>query len=132
MATRKSDANPAPKKTTAKKEAPQTPAPVEAKPEAKTPTSKLAKTQIVDLLSQKASVSKKQAAEVFDSFGDVVVEALRSGQTVGLPGIGTLSVTETKERQGVRPGTSDRITIPAGKKVRYKVASTLKGSLGTE
>lgn len=131
MVTKKSDAKPAPKKT-ARKEVTPAPEPVEDKPQAKTSVSKLAKTQIVDLLAQKASVTKKQAAEVFDSFGNVVVDALRSGQTVGLPGIGTFSVTETKERQGVRPGTSERITIPAGKKVRFKVASTLKGSLSAE
>lgn len=61
---------------------------------------------------------------------DVVVDALRSGKSVGLPGLGTFSVTSTAERQGVRPGTSERITIPAGKKIRFKAASTLKSSLG--
>ena len=32
---------------------------------------------------------------------------------------------------GVRPGTSERIQIPAGRKVAFKVANTLKGALGS-
>ena len=60
---------------------------------------------------------------------EVVVEALKSGKAVGLPGLGTLSVRATAARQGVRPGTSEKITIAAGKKVGYKVALDLKKSL---
>ena len=91
---------------------------------------KIAKTQIIDMVSDKTSLSKKQAGEAVASMLDIVADALKSGNSVGLPGLGTFSVATTAERQGVRPGTSERITIPAGKKVRFKVASTLKSSLG--
>ncbi|WP_343216678.1 HU family DNA-binding protein [Deinococcus aestuarii] len=90
---------------------------------------KIAKTQIIERVADQTSLSKRQAAEAVDSLLDVVADALRGGRSVGLPGLGTLSVTRTAERQGVRPGTSERITIPAGRKVRFKVATTLKGSL---
>ncbi|WP_102127642.1 HU family DNA-binding protein [Deinococcus planocerae] len=90
---------------------------------------KIAKTQLVDLVADQTSLSKKQAGEAVASFLDVVVGALREGRSVGLPGLGTLSVTPTAARQGVRPGTSERVDIPAGRKVRFKIASTLKGSL---
>jgi DNA-binding protein HU-beta len=90
---------------------------------------KVAKTQIIDLVADATTLSKKQAAEAVSTMLDLVVAALKDGKSVGLPGLGTLSVAATAERQGVRPGTSDKITIPAGKKVRFKVASTLKGTL---
>ncbi|MBB6097123.1 DNA-binding protein HU-beta [Deinobacterium chartae] len=90
---------------------------------------KIAKTQLIDLVADKTNLSKKQASEAVSAVLDSIVEALRKGQSVGLPGLGTFSVTETKERSGVRPGTTDRITIPAGKKIRFKVATTLKGEL---
>lgn len=90
---------------------------------------KIAKTQIIDSVADKTSLNKKQAGEAVAVMLDVVVEALKEGKSVGLPGLGTFSVAHTAERQGVRPGTSEKITIPAGKKVRFKVASTLKGSL---
>ncbi|GEM47574.1 hypothetical protein GCM10008938_08990 [Deinococcus roseus] len=90
---------------------------------------KIAKTQLVDLVASKTNLNKKQAGEAISALLDSVVEALRTGKSVGLPGLGTFSVTQTAERQGVRPGTNERITIPAGKKVRFKVASTLKTDL---
>ena len=58
-----------------------------------------------------------------------IQSALREGRSVGLPGLGTLSVADTAARTGVRPGTSEKIQIPAGRKIRFKAATTLKGNL---
>lgn len=60
---------------------------------------------------------------------EVITEALKNGKAVGRPGLGTLSVRLTAARQGVRPGTSEKIQIAAGKKVAYKVAIDLEKSL---
>ncbi|WP_019011791.1 HU family DNA-binding protein [Deinococcus aquatilis] len=122
-------AKPAAKKTAASKAAPKSSAKASKAAPAPAAANKVAKTQIIDLVADATTLSKKQAAEAVSSMLDLVVAALKDGKSVGLPGLGTLSVAATAERQGVRPGTSDRITIPAGKKVRFKVASTLKGTL---
>lgn len=90
---------------------------------------KIAKTQLIELVAKQANLNKKQASEGIDALLLSVTEAIQRGNTVGLPGLGTFSVTETKERQAVRPGTTERITVPAGKKVTFKAASTLKSSL---
>ncbi|MGI8747256.1 MAG: HU family DNA-binding protein [Deinococcus sp.] len=116
-----------------------------AKTSAKTPTSKLAakkpskpaaeeagkigKTQLVDLITDKGTLTKREAAAAVDAMLEVVVDGLRSGKSVGLPGLGTFTVKATAARQGVRPGTSEKIQIAAGKKVSYKVAVDLKKSL---
>lgn len=92
-------------------------------------SNKIAKTQIIDMVAEKTSLNKKQAGEAVAAMLNSVVDALQGGKSVGLPGLGTLSVTQTAARAGVRPGTSQRITIPAGKKTRFKVASMLKGTL---
>ncbi len=91
---------------------------------------KVAKTQLVERVADKTGLTKKQSEEAVSAMLGVVVDAIRTGQSVGLPGLGTLSVKATAARTGVRPGTSERIQIPAGKKVAFKVASTLKSSLG--
>ncbi len=91
---------------------------------------KVAKTQLVERVADKTGLTKKQSEEAVSAMLGVVVDAIRGGQSVGLPGLGTLSVKGTAARTGVRPGTSERIQIPAGKKVAFKVASTLKSSLG--
>ncbi|ADV66695.1 HU family DNA-binding protein [Deinococcus maricopensis] len=104
-------------------------APAQSEATAARGSDKIAKTQIIDLVADQTSLNKKQAAEAVATMLDVVVEALRDGKSVGLPGLGTFSVAKTAARTGVKPGTSERITIPAGKKVRFKVASTLKTNL---
>ena len=102
------------------------PAPAVAAPAER---NKLAKTQLVDLIAEKSGLSRKQSGEMLDATLDIIVEALKGGKSVGLPGLGTLSVRETAARTGVRPGTTEKIEIPAGKKVAFKVAVTLKDAL---
>lgn len=92
-------------------------------------SNKIAKTQLVELIADKTGLTKKQSEEAVSAMLEIITTAIRSGKSVGLPGLGTLSVKETAARVGVRPGTSERIQIPAGKKVAFKVASTLKGNL---
>ncbi len=129
-ATKPAATKPAAKKPAVKAAAKTAATPVASKEKVKKdPNSKIAKTQIVDLVADKTSLNKKQAGEAVATVLDTIIGALRGGQTVGLPGLGTLSIAPTAERTGVRPGTSQRITIPAGKKIRFKVASTLKGNL---
>ncbi len=102
---------------------------VAAKASAPAASSKIGKTELTDLIVTNAGLNKKDAGAALNAALDAVAEALKSGQTVGLPGIGTLSVKATAARQGVRPGTSEKIQIPAGKKVAFKVATDLKKSL---
>ncbi|ULH14218.1 HU family DNA-binding protein (plasmid) [Deinococcus sp. KNUC1210] len=114
-----------PAKTAAKPAAAKPAAPVAEA----TTTEKLGKTQLIDLVATQTSLTKKEAGAAVDAALEAIVEALRGGKSVGLPGVGTFSVKATAARQGVRPGTSEKIQIPAGKKVSYKVASTLKADL---
>ncbi|MBB5375784.1 DNA-binding protein HU-beta [Deinococcus metalli] len=103
--------------------------PAAKKTATKAASTKVAKTQLVELVADKTGLTKKQSEEAVSAMLDAVVSAVKGGQSVGLPGLGTLSVKATAARTGVRPGTSEKIQIPAGKKVAFKVASTLKGNL---
>ncbi|MBZ9714935.1 HU family DNA-binding protein [Deinococcus multiflagellatus] len=114
-------------KAPAKKASPK--AAVAAPTKAASDAGKIGKTQLVDLVADKTGLTKKQSEEAVVAALDIMVNAVKAGQSVGLPGLGTLSVRETAARTGVRPGTSEKIQIPAGKKVAFKVASTLKGDL---
>ncbi|OWL95448.1 DNA-binding protein [Deinococcus indicus] len=91
--------------------------------------SKIAKTELVDRVAAQTGLTKKQAGDAFDALVDGIVSGLKNGQSVGLPGLGTLSVRATAARTGVKPGTSEKIQIPAGKKIGFKVASALKDTL---
>ncbi|MFC4425084.1 HU family DNA-binding protein [Deinococcus navajonensis] len=119
--TKKSAKAPAKKPAASAKAAPKKAAPAES--------NKVAKTQLVEMVADKTGLTKKQSEEAVSTMLEAVVGALREGKSVGMPGLGTLSVKQTAARTGVRPGTSEKIQIPAGKKVAFKVASTLKGNL---
>ena len=121
----------APAKTAAAKPATKavTKAPAKAAAAQPAASTKIGKAELTDLISTSASLSKKDAGAALNAALDAVAEALKSGQTVGLPGVGTLTVKATAARQGVRPGTSEKIQIPAGKKVSFKIAADLKKSL---
>jgi len=114
------------KTTTAK---PAAKAPAKAKAAAPAAAGKLGKTELTDMISDRAGLTKRDAGVALGALLDIMGEALRSGQTIGLPGIGTLSVKATAARTGVKPGTAEKIQIPAGKKVSFKIATDLKKSL---
>ena len=92
-------------------------------------SNKIAKTRLAEVVAEKTGLPKHKAKDAVDAVIDAAIAALRSGKSVGLPGLGTLSVKATSARTGVRPGTTEKISIPAGKKVSFKAASTLKDTL---
>jgi len=117
----------APAKTSTAK--PAAKASAKAKAAAPAAAGKLGKTELTDMIGDRAGISKKDAGVALSAVLDIMGEALRAGQTIGLPGIGTLSVKATAARTGVKPGTAEKIQIPAGKKVSFKIATDLKKSL---
>lgn len=90
-------------------------------------TEKIGKAELVAIMVTKAQLSAKNSALVLDATLEIIVERLKAGDRIGLPGLGTLVVRDTQARTGVRPGTSEKIDIPAGKKLAFKMASDLKG-----
>lgn len=100
-----------------------------AKPPVEESAGKLGKAQMIELMVNDTGLGKKELGAVFDAVLEVIADAIKAGNTVGLPGIGTFTVKATAARQGVRPGTAEKIQIAAGKKVSYKVALDLKKSL---
>jgi len=82
-----------------------------------------------ELIANGTGISRAQSAAAFDTVLQGIADALKAGKSVNLPGIGSLRVRETAARSGVRPGTTERIQIPAGKKVGFKASSTLRDEI---
>ena len=62
----------------------------------------------------------------------VIIQALQTGDPVSLPGIGALSVRTYPARTGRNPRTGETIHIPAGSKVRFKMAASLRERLNRD
>jgi len=88
------------------------------------------KADIVDhVAASVAGITKKQASEALDAVFDYISKQLADGDRVQVPGFGTFTVSERKERQGRNPKTNEPMTIPASKSVRFKPGKGLKDSV---
>ncbi len=84
------------------------------------------KTELVEQLSLKAGVSKKDAEKVLNAFVETMGEALANGDKISLKGFGTFEVRERGERVGHNPKTGETMTIAASKAPAFKASSSLK------
>ncbi|MBX2863986.1 MAG: HU family DNA-binding protein [Leptolyngbyaceae cyanobacterium MAG.088] len=74
---------------------------------------KMNKGELVDKVSEKASVTKKQADAVISATIESIMEAVSSGEKVTLVGFGSFEPRHRKEREGRNPKTGDTMVIPA-------------------
>jgi DNA-binding protein HU-beta len=90
------------------------------------------KGELVDRISQKATVTKKQADAVLSAAIETIMEAVSEGDKVTLVGFGSFERRDRKEREGRNPKTGEKMSIPAtqvpafsaGKRFKEKVAPT--------
>ncbi len=88
------------------------------------------KGELVDRISQKATVTKKQADAVLSAAIETIMEAVSEGDKVTLVGFGSFERRDRKEREGRNPKTGEKMSIPAtqvpafsaGKLFKEKVA----------
>ncbi|ASS75181.1 DNA-binding protein [Tumebacillus algifaecis] len=87
------------------------------------------KTDLVNLVAEKADLSKKDAAVAVDAVFDGIVEALATGDKVQLIGFGNFEVRERSARKGRNPQTGEEIDIAAAKVPAFKPGKQFKDSI---
>lgn len=87
------------------------------------------KADVIDAMSEKAGITKKEAAAAFDAFIAFISESCERGERCAIPGLGSFQVTERKAREGRNPRTKEAISIPASKNVRFKAGKDLRDAL---
>lgn len=83
------------------------------------------KTELVNVISAKANISKVDAKKSLDAFMETIGDTLVSGDKVVLPGFGSFSVVKKAERPGRNPRTGALIMIPAKNAVKFSPGSEL-------
>ena len=86
----------------------------------------VSKADLVDRVSDSTGMKKKDVKTVMDSMLDQVTTHLDKGAKVQLTGFGTFEVRSRKSRTGVKPGTTQKINIPASKYPAFKPGKALK------
>jgi DNA-binding protein HU-beta len=89
----------------------------------------LGKTDLVELISAKSSVSKVDANTALNLVLDGITNALAAGNDVNITGFGKFKVAHRPERQGRNPSNGEPLTIKASNQVSFSVGAGLKQSV---
>lgn len=89
----------------------------------------MTKGEIVGVISKEAGITKVAAEKALAAFIDAVTKSLKKGDSVGLVGFGTFSVSKRKARKGRNPQTGKEINIPAAKVPKFKAGKGLKDAV---
>ena len=89
----------------------------------------VSKADLVDKVSSDTGMKKKDVKSVMDAMIEQIGTHLDQDYKVQLTGFGTFEVRERRARTGVKPGTTDKIDIPASKYPAFKPGKSLKESV---
>lgn len=87
------------------------------------------KADLVDLIADKADISKASAARALEAALAGITDALRAGDQVSLIGFGTFAVKQRAERQGRNPKTGELLSIAASRAPGFKPGKALRDAL---
>ena len=87
------------------------------------------KAELVDLIADKADISKASAARALEAALAGITDALRAGDQVSLVGFGTFAVKQRAERQGRNPKTGELLNIAASRSPGFKPGKGLRDAL---
>ena len=87
------------------------------------------KSELVNAMSVKSRLSKKDCEAALDAFIVTIKDALKNGEKVQLVGFGAFEVKERAARTARNPRTNETVNIPASKLPTFKPGKALKDSV---
>lgn len=81
---------------------------------------------ITEIISERFSMTKKEAGEIVDTVFDTISESLVRGDRVDITGFGKFEVKTRAARMGINPQTGEPIEISATKIPGFKASKSLK------
>lgn len=89
----------------------------------------MSKQQLVDMIAEKAGLTKADAARALDATMESITETLKKGEKVSLVGFGTFATSKREAREGRNPRTGETVKIAARTAVTFKAGSKLKDAV---
>ncbi len=84
------------------------------------------KTELVKAIAAKAKLKLSDTEKLVNAFIETVSDELKGKGKVTLVGFGTFAIAHRKEKTGVNPKTSEKITIKAKNVPVFKAGKALK------
>jgi DNA-binding protein HU-beta len=87
------------------------------------------KTDLIQHLADKHTLTKAEAGRILDTLLDVVVTSVKKGEAVVIPGFGSFKQHARAARNGVNPSTGAKIKIAAAKLPKFTPGATFKAAV---
>jgi DNA-binding protein HU-beta len=84
------------------------------------------KAELIDAVTAKTGLSKKDTKETIEATIAAITETLVKKDTVSLIGFGTFSTSDRAARTARVPGTGKEVQVPATTVAKFKVGKALK------
>jgi len=86
----------------------------------------MTKNQIIDLVANKAHLTKKAAREAVETFLGEIGRALKKGEKVVLSGFGTFKIVKVKDKPVIVPRTGEKKMVKSHRAPRFSPGKPLK------
>ena len=90
------------------------------------------KAELIDQVSKRTDMTKKDVEKVLGTFTDVVTETLVTGDKVSIVGFGTFETVERAARTARNPRTGETVEVGPSKAPKFKVGKNLKEAVKTQ
>ena len=86
----------------------------------------MTKAELVEEVSEKTGLPKKQAEIVVNTVFESIVETLKTGEKIELRGFGSFRIRQRDSRTGRNPKTGDKVDVPAKRIPYFKPGKELR------
>jgi len=86
------------------------------------------RSELVAAVAEKAGTTKSDADAVVTALGEVLIDAVKRGEKVQVPGILSVEKVKRSARTGRNPATGEALQIPEGFGVKVSAGSKLKAA----
>ena len=87
------------------------------------------KRELIETVSSKAEITKKEADAVVNATLDAIIEGMVKEGKVVLPGFGSFEVRNKTAREGRNPRTGEKVKIAAKRAPAFKPGKAMKDAL---
>ena len=84
------------------------------------------KKELFDKISVEQNVTKARAEEMVNAIFSTIVDELKAGENVKIPGFGNFVVKTRKQRTAVIPNSNRRVIIPSYRVAGFRPAKNFK------
>ena len=84
------------------------------------------KKELIEKISVEQNVTKARAEEMVNAIFSTILEELKAGEVVKIPGFGNFVVKTRKQRVAVIPNSNKKVIVPSYRVAGFKPAKNFK------